>query len=390
MASQLFDAPSHEAQYSSPESPEYETELESPESTEFETEFESGYASPETEGEFETEYESLYSPEAQEYETETETEYEFESPEGESPEYEYETETELEGEYFSFGSLGRLASSLGRAVAPLAKRFAPTIARSVVSMIPGGGLLAPVAGSLVGQLVKEAEGEAEAMEAELFGFNLGEGELELANTEPAHEAALAEVLAAQAAEASTEGEAESLITTTLPVTISIHRAKRATRRVLPHLVRANRRLVKAMRRHAGPDGRQLARLIPKINAHTAIALRNAHRRGHRVTGPMATRVMAHVARRVLSNAPRVARAVAKNMLVRGTHAKAHRHPAGVARCHNCVGRSRAAHAVRRAVAGHHPHVGASHHMRSAAHMGVPPHLRASAHMGAAPRRRHPA
>ncbi len=404
MASQLFEAPSHEAQET-----EYEFEGASPEGEgEFEYEFESGYASPEGEGEFEYEFEGA-SPEGEgEFEFEMENEYEFESPMGASPEYEYEyeyetefeTEGELEGEYFSFGALGNLAKSLGRAVAPLAKRFAPQIARSVVGMIPGvGGLIAPMAGQLVGQLVKEAEGEAEAMEAEFFG--IGEGEFELANTGPAHEAALAEVLAAQAAESSSEGEAESFVAASLPVTITIHRARHATRRVMPHLVKANRRLVKAMRQHAGPDGRQLTRLIPKINAQTAIALRNAQRRGHRVTGPMATRVMAHAARRVLSNTPGVARTVAKNMLVRGTHAKAHRHPAGVASCVNCVGRGRAAHAARRAVGGHHarmgaaPHVrarahaGAAPHVRARAHAGAAPHMRAAAHAGAAPRRRKP-
>ncbi|MFY9883213.1 MAG: hypothetical protein WAK15_00410 [Candidatus Cybelea sp.] len=396
MASQLFEAPSHEAQET-----EYEFESASPEGEgEFEYEFES--ASPEGEGEFEYEFEGA-SPEGEgEFEFETETEYEFESPMGASPEYEYEyeyetefeTEGELEGEYFSFGSLGKLAKGLGRAVAPLAKRFAPTLARSIVGMIPGvGGLIAPMAGQLVGQLVKEAEGEAKAMEAEFFG--IGEGEFELANTGPAHEAALAEVLAAQAAESSSEGEAESFVAASLPVTITIHRAKHATRRVMPHLVKANRRLVNAMRRHAGPDGRQLTRLIPKINAQTAIALRNAHRRGHRVTGPMATRIMAHAARRVLSNTPGVARSVAKNMLIRGTHAKAHRHPAGVASCVNCVGRGRAAHAARRAVGGHHaragaaPRMGAAPHVRARAQAGAAPHMRAAAHAGAAPRRRRP-
>jgi hypothetical protein len=115
------------------------------------------------------------------------------------------------------------------------------------------------------------------------------------------------------------------------------------------LARANRRLVRAIRTHAGPDGRQLLRMVPKIHAMTSIALRNAKRRGVPVTGRLATQVMATVTRRVLSNAPGVARAVARNIQIRGKVAPAHRHPAGIARCPGCVGRSRVAAAARTAV-----------------------------------------
>jgi hypothetical protein len=378
MASQLFEAPSHEAHYSSPEAHElHESPYSNPEAH-YST-FESGYSSPEAhelgfsspesheyEAEFETAGAHYSSPEAHEYEAEFEAgeahEYEaefgaHETHEGYSnPEYEWEAhesgysnpefEYELEGEYL-FGGLRRLASRVGRVVAPLAKRFAPQIARSLVSLVPGvGGLLAPAAGQLVGQLVSEAEGEAEALQAEFFGS--GEGELEVANTESAHEAALAELLAAQAAESTHEGEAESFISASLPITIRITGGTRATRRVLPVLAKANHRLVRTLR-SAGPDGRQLLRLVPQINAQTSIALRNARRTGRPVTAKLATQVMATVARRVLSNSPRVARTVARNIAVRHTVAPAHRHVAGIARCPGCVGRSRAAVAARSAV-----------------------------------------
>jgi hypothetical protein len=385
MASQLFEAPSHEAHYSSPEaheshysspeahysSPEaHEAHYSSPEAHEFESEFESQethysspYSSPEAlefEGEFETHEAHYSSPEAHEFEGEFESheahysspeahefEGEFEGHESGYSNSEYEYEYELEGEYF-LGGLKRLASRVGRVVAPLAKRFAPQIARSLVGLIPGvGGLLSPIAGQLVGQLVKEAQGEAEAMQAEFFGS--GEGEFELANTEAAHEAALAEVLAAQAAESAHEAEAESLVATSLPITIRITGGTRATRRVLPVLAQANRRLVRTLRTVAGPDGRQLVRLVPQINAQTAIALRNARRQGRPITGRLATQVMATVARRVLSNAPAVARAVARNIQIRNTVAPAHRRAVGIARCPGCVGRSRVAAAARSAV-----------------------------------------
>jgi hypothetical protein len=399
MASQLFEAPSHEAHYSSPEgysspeahysspeahysspeahysspegysSPEAhysspEAHYSSPEAHEFETEFESHYSSPEAHysspeahysspeahysspeaHEFETEFESHYSsPESHEFEFEAHEMYS--SPETEF-EGEFEYEGELEGEYF-FGGLKKLVSRVGRVVAPLAKRFAPMLAKAAAGFIPGvGPLLAPIAGQLVGQLVKEAEGEAEAMQAEFFGA--GEGEFEVANTESAHESALAEVLAAQAAESANEAEAESMIAASLPLTITITGGRRATRRVMPALVQANRRLVRAMRKQAGPDGRQLTRVIPKINATTSIALRNMHRRGRPITTPLATKVMAAAARRVLANAPAVARAVARNLMVRNVTAPTHRHLAGIVRCPGCVGRARVA-AVARTV-----------------------------------------
>jgi hypothetical protein len=382
MASQLFEAPSHEAHYSSPEahygSPEAhelewevesgeahysspEAQYSSPEAHELEWEVESGeaqYSSPEAhEMEWEVEAgEAHYSsPEASGY---SNPEFEFEggahehhysNPEHHysNPEFEMEYEYELEGEYF-FGALKKIAKRVGRVVAPLAKKFAPGLARTLVGMIPGvGGLLAPVAGQLVQQLVREAEAEAEAMEAAFFGT--GEGEFEVAHTEAAHEAALAEVLAAQAAESAHEAEAEALINTSLPVVISITvGGRRATRRVMPVLAQINRRIVRAIRT-AGPDTRQLLRVMPQIQQRTAIALRNAQRRGVKVTGPLAVRTMATVAQRVLSNTPAVARAIERNIQVRNTVAPAHKHPANVARCASCVGQGRAAAAARTAV-----------------------------------------
>jgi hypothetical protein len=343
MASQLFEAPSHEAHYSSPEA-----HYGAPEAHEFEGEFEAP-ESHEFEGEFE-------SPEAHEFEWEVaahetsgyanpEFEFEYESHESgyANPEYEYE----YEGEYF-LGSLKKIAGRVGKAVAPLAKKFAPQLASTLVGMIPGvGGLLAPVAGKLVGQLVREAEAEAAAMEAQFFGS--GEGEFEVANTEAAHEAALAEVLTAQAAESSSEAEAEALVATALPLSVSIVvGGRRATRPVMPVVLQATRTIVRALRA-AGGDSRQFLRLMAPILRRTTIALRNAQRQGQPVTGALATKVMSTVAGRMLSNPPAVAKAIANNIQTRGTVAPAHKHPAGMATCASCVGHGRAAAAASSAV-----------------------------------------
>ena len=115
-----------------------------------------------------------------------------------NPEFEWEDE----GEYF-FKSAFKFIKRAAKFVAPLAKRLAPFAAKALVSMIPGvGALAAPLVGQLTSQLLKEGAMEAAEMEAEFFGTN--ETEAEIGNTEHAHEAALTELLAAEAASAESE------------------------------------------------------------------------------------------------------------------------------------------------------------------------------------------
>jgi hypothetical protein len=172
-------------------------------------------------------------------------------------------------------------------------------------------------------ILGEGEAEAAQVEASLFGGNAMNGEL--AASEVAHEAALTEVMAAEATHTASESEAESLLGATLPITITIMSGGRAVRPVYPSLVRANRRLVRGIRT-SGPAGPQLLRVVPAIQRRTIATLRAASRSGRPITPQLASRVMAGHAARVLSN-PRVCGpALVRNTAIRhATVAPAGRH-----------------------------------------------------------------
>jgi hypothetical protein len=259
-----------------------------------------------------------------EYEThEGHPELEWETHEG-HPEWEWETheghpefESEYEADMFfkgAFRAIKRAGRFALKRLAPLARRLAPIAARALGSMIPGVGAIAgPLAGRLVSSLVNEGEFEASNAEAAFFGAN--EMEAEVGHTEASHEAALTEMLAAEAAELESEAEAEALLATALPITITIMGGRRALRPVLPVLSQANGRLVRVLRRQ-GVAGRQLLRVVPAVQRRTVGTLRAAARAGQPITGPLAVRAMAASARRVLSNPRQLQRALVRNAVLR--------------------------------------------------------------------------
>jgi hypothetical protein len=359
--------------FSSPEATEWEDEahFSSPELHEWETHesheshYSNPYSNPEDEQEgmlgaigsalgFETEDElSHYTTPETEWEDEAATEAHYASPEA----HEFEDERD---QFLPF--LAPLAAKaiplIGRAVLPLAKRLIPAARRAVPAVLrsvlgqaggppprPGMPMPAPVArqarsrptpfgparppfpatfsrrqrATVAGLLRRLAalfgEGEAEAaeLEAQLFGANELEGEL--AAHEHAHEAALTEVLAAEAAHTHSEGEAEALLGAALPITIRIMAGDSAVRRVMPTLARANARLVRSLRR-SGPAGPQLLRTVPAIQRRAVASLRAAQRAGRPVTPNLAAQVMAGQAARVLSTPHVCGRAIVRNVSVR--------------------------------------------------------------------------
>ena len=354
----LFEAPAaHETHYSHPYShPEFEEEWE----TNPETHYSNPYSNPEYEQEWEaTHYSNPYSN--PEYEQEWEaTHYSnpYSNPEYEqeweathysnpysNPEYEQEWEAthysnpysnpefEDEGEW---GGLKKFAKKAWKVAAPLAKKLAPKLAGSLVGMIPGVGAVAgPLAAKLTSALVQEGEMEAVQMEAEFFGTN--EAEAEVANTETAHEAALTEVLAAQAAEATTEAEAEAAIAATLPITITIMGGRRALRPVMPVMAQATGRLTRLMRRQ-GPVGQQLLRTIPTIQRQTATTLKAIARSGQPINSATAVKAMANATNRVLSNPQRVERTIVRNAVLRQRTAPPNPRRAAAGRCPACGSR----------------------------------------------------
>jgi beta-phosphoglucomutase-like phosphatase (HAD superfamily) len=313
-----------EAQYSNPYSnPEFEDEWETQEA-----QYSNPYSNPEFEDEWETQETQYSNPYANpEFEDEWETqETQYSNPYA-NPEFERETQEaqygnpyanpENEGEYFfkkAFRSLGRGLKAGLKIVAPLAKRLAPIVAGKLTALIPGIGPIAgPLAAKLTSSLVKEGEMEAVQMEAEFFGTN--EMEAEVAQTETAHEAALTEFLAAQAAEASTEAEAEAAIGASLPITISIMGGRQALRSVTPILSQANSILAQTLSRQGRP-GRELLRTVPSIQRRAIATLKAAARSGRPINGATAVKAMASSARRVLGNPRTVQQAVVRNTVLR--------------------------------------------------------------------------
>ena len=268
---------------------------------------ESPYANPEA-LEWELPEHSYSNPEAHEWEGEWEThEAHYSNPEAHysNPEA---LEWEDEGELF----FKKAFSALKKVAGPLAKKLAPIAARTLVGMIPGVGAVAgPLAGKLVGALVREGEAEAAALEAHLLS---PEAVLE-SGSAAAHEAALAELLAAEAAEAGSLPEAEAVIAASLPLTITIMGGRRALRHVTPTLTQANARLVQVLGSQ-GPGGRQLLRVVPEINRLGVGILRAQARHGQPITGSSAVRAMAVATQRVLSNPQRVQKVIGRNAAIR--------------------------------------------------------------------------
>jgi hypothetical protein len=299
-----------EAQYSNPYSnPEFENEWETQEA-----QYSNPYSNPEFENEWETQEAQYSNPYAN---PEDEGEWETQEAQYSNP----YANPEDEGEYFfkkAFRSLGRgLKAGLNaglKIAAPLAKRLAPIVAGKLAALIPGiGPITGPLAAKLTSSLVKEGEMEAMQMEAEFFGMN--EMEAEVAQTETAHEAALTEFLAAQAAEASTEAEAETAIGASLPITISIMGGRQALRSVTPILSQANSVLAKTLSQQGRP-GRELLRTVPAIQRRAIATLKAVARSGQPINGATAVKAMASSARQVLDNPRTVQQAIVRNTVLR--------------------------------------------------------------------------
>lgn len=246
------------------------------------------------------------------------------SGEGEG-EYEYEWEGELEAEADMF--FGRVFKKLGSGIrkgitkvarqgVSALKRVAPMAIKSLTSMIPGvGPLVAPLAGQLVSSLVNQAEMEVAQMEQNMTNLFAQPEVISEAEQPALHEAALTELLAAEAAVAPTEAEAEANLAATLPITITIAGARPIVRRVMPTLTTANARLVSTLRRQ-GPAGRNLLRTVPAIQRRAVVIMKKAAQQGQPISAPLAVRAMTAATRRVLGDPRLTYRTIQRNTLMR--------------------------------------------------------------------------
>ncbi|XHX78695.1 MAG: hypothetical protein RBJ76_01835 [Stenomitos frigidus ULC029] len=215
-------------------------------------------------------------------------------------------EWEAENEYFSRKRLDDI-QKVARASVPIAKQLAPIAARALVGSIPS-----PVARKLLNSLLREGETTAVAMEAHLFGSN--EFEPEVGNTEVAHEAALAEVLAAEASHSNSESEAEAFLGAAVPGIVKSMGGSNVLRAVMPTLVQANARLVHLLHQK-GVEGRRLLRLVPTIVRHTIASLKAAYQGGQSVNSNLALYMMAAQASRIFGDSQVVTRGIIRNALI---------------------------------------------------------------------------
>jgi hypothetical protein len=245
--------------------------------------------------------EAQYSnPEALEWESEWEShESQYSNPEA--------LEWEDEGELF----FKKAFSAIKKVAGPLAKKLAPIAARTLVGMIPGVGAVAgPLAGKLVGALVREGEMEATEAEAHFFGTN--EMQAEVGSGEAAHEAALMEVMAAEAARAPSAAQAAALTGAAVPLAMRSMRAG-SLRAMMPILVRAQAQLVQFLHRQ-GRGGQAILPATATIMRRTIASLRAARQRQVQITPELALRVMAGHSQRVLGT--QAAQVLMRNAAVR--------------------------------------------------------------------------
>ena len=260
-----------------------------------------------------------YQDEASAYST-PEAEYEGLFREGESGyeahEYEekfggYAGHSEYEADMFSSKQVKGFFSKIAKIAAPIAKKLAPIVAGALADMIPGVGAVAgPLAGQLTATLLKQSEMEVAEMEDHFLHTLASTSEAEHPEV---HEALLAEILAAHAAGAHAESEAEAAAGAIVPLMMRTMKAQRSVLPVAPALVQSNVRLVKTLRGQ-GAVGKEILRLLPEINALATSLLKGAAHL-QQLTSPLAVRAMALAANRVLGDPHRVQRGLKRNIAV---------------------------------------------------------------------------
>src|SRR5437764_4158667 len=256
------------------------------------------YSNPYSNPELEQEWES---PEGHPYSnpySNPEMEEEWESPEGSHYSNPY-SNPEFEDEA---GRLMQLIARGAKAVLNQEKRIADRVGSDLLRQIgqgqagiqPNQQIVALL--QRVGRYFDKAESETAAHEAHLFGAN--EYEAEVAAHEVAHEAALTEVMAAEASHTESESEAQALLGAAIPLSIRVMGGKMGIQSITPTLVRVNAQLVLNLHRQGGA-GRRLIRAVPAIQRRRLATLDTIQRTGRPVTPALAREVMAGQATRVL-------------------------------------------------------------------------------------------
>jgi hypothetical protein len=176
----------------------------------------------------------------------------------------------------------------------------------LVSKVPWGKI-AKTAGKSVLSSLGDVLGEEESFDPETMYEDFAADQLN-------GEMALMEVLAAHAAEAESEEEADAFIGAILPLATSLIPkiapvAAKAAQTVLPSLVSGAKNLVSTLWK--SPATRQLVQTIPTIARGTAATIAKQVAAGKPVTPQTAVRALAGQAAKVLQN-PKKATAIVKH------------------------------------------------------------------------------
>jgi hypothetical protein len=215
-------------------------------------------------------------------------------------------EWESQNEYFFNRTLPSI-QKVAKASAPIAKQLAAIAAKTLI-----GKSSHSVPSNLLKSWLQKGERSAMAMEAQFFGSN--EAEAEVSNGEVAYEAALAEVLAAEASHSGSESEAETFLGAVVPSIVNNMSGRGVLRSIMPTLVQANARLVRLLHQQ-GSAGRRLLRLVPSIMRRTIASLLAAHQTGGAINSNLVLRLMADHASQVLSNSQLVTSGIIRNAVI---------------------------------------------------------------------------
>jgi hypothetical protein len=247
-----------------------------------------------------------------------------------NPESEYEWEVQEASHYSHSEMAGEWESEVffrpalqgirqvARATAPFAKGLAPIVAQTLLGTLSRSrmersrGSYRPVR-NVIPILLEDGEMETEYQEASFFGTRAAEARV--SRLEAAHDAALTEVLAAEASHSPSESEAAAFIGAAIPIAVQSARGTRSLRAIMPALITATARLVHVLHQQ-GKAGQRLLRLIPTILRRTIASLRSAARSNHPITSTLARRMMAAHAARVFGNARTVRQAMIRNAILR--------------------------------------------------------------------------
>lgn len=195
---------------------------------------------------------------------------------------------------------------VARVTAPIAQQLAPLVARTLLGSTAQPRLRVR---RLIQVLLQTGDLETEYLEAEFFGINAAD--VGVADSEAAREAALTEVLAAEASHSRNSSEASAFVGTIVPIVVQSI-GGRPLRSILSVLIAETAHLVQLLHRQRA---RRLFRLIPTILRRTIVSLRSTPRFGHPITPFLARRIFAAHAFRVFDDARLVQFTLIRNAVI---------------------------------------------------------------------------